>query len=85
MGIHPCDNIFCRCFSYISDKSRPPLVSKMSFLWKSSNGGTTEKTLTLEEQQEKVRCYSSTLELYLSQLKYLILRPFGCSIYRADK
>lgn len=26
----------------------------MSFLWKSSNGGATEKTLTLEEQQEKI-------------------------------
>jgi hypothetical protein len=26
----------------------------MSFLWKSSNSGATEKTLTLEEQQQKI-------------------------------
>jgi hypothetical protein len=27
---------------------------KMSFLWKSNNSGATEKTLTLEEQQQKI-------------------------------
>uniref|UniRef100_M8C3J7 CRAL-TRIO domain-containing protein n=1 Tax=Aegilops tauschii TaxID=37682 RepID=M8C3J7_AEGTA len=34
----------------------------MSFLWKSSNGGTTEKTLTLEEQQEKINEVRKQLE-----------------------
>jgi hypothetical protein len=48
----------------------------MSFLWKSSNGGATEKTLTLEEQQEKVRYYSAQLDLCLVLLKYLILSLF---------
>ncbi|EMS48045.1 hypothetical protein TRIUR3_30793 [Triticum urartu] len=34
----------------------------MSFLWKSGNGGTTEKTLTLEEQQEKINEVRKQLE-----------------------